>query len=345
MPKSIRYYGILSLAIVASLFSWSGCDSTTNATVTQSVVNIAWLPDESGMIAVIDKQTVSTIDNSTTITRALYRVGLDGSIGNAIGLGEQSRVSPYGFSPLAISSDGSFIIGQMGANIYRVNLGDNTKTELVHATNLLGVSPDMKYVLTTTFYPNDLAPLYRIYDVAVNPPLLVGRGFTPTSVVSTSGRALWLDGVRFALTYSDTASYEHVSICDISGTALMSIPNSEATNVHGAYAPQTQELFVRNRAGGIDRINLQTNLRDSIVELGGFESMDASQDGKLVTFTSSDTLAPYNLLAVNTSNRHSATIASDAITPFISPRGDRVAYIHRADPNQDIKVIGVSIPQ
>ncbi len=330
---------LLFLALASSAFVGLGCTSSTSATVFMVVDNVAWLPSESALIALVEKQTVSALDNSISYTVGLYNFGADGSLGSVMGPGDVVEAY-WNSAVLSLSNDGSTAYVQLGASIYRVNIHDNTTTKLVQTAALLGVSPDSKYIISTDASPTDRAPVYTIYDVSANPVRRV-RQFTPPNIINN--RCLWIDGGTFVVTSSDSAG-SNISVWDTNGTILHTYPNAEAPLAASAYASSSHDLFVRNNSRGIDRINILTNVRTAVVSQDSVESFDASRDGTLLAYSSGKVAQPYALFAVNTQNGHSASIGSDAFQPMISPNGDRVAFIHNASPNRDVKVLGISIP-
>ncbi|MFI5202027.1 MAG: hypothetical protein ACHQNE_06545, partial [Candidatus Kapaibacterium sp.] len=117
------FFTILLLTALASSMMLAGCSSTTNQSVSQQVFEIAWLPDESGMLAYIDKVSISSLDGSSIEGQNLYHVGSDGTIGNSINPADASP-NPAGYGPIvAVSPDSrsavtSFINGSGVPDIY-----------------------------------------------------------------------------------------------------------------------------------------------------------------------------------------------------------------------------------
>lgn len=335
-----RRCNILVLALSAWALASSGCSSVSASNVFTVVNGVVWLPNQSGMVALVEKQTVSTIDNSVGYTIGLYNIGADGSMSSVIGPGDVVEAY-WNSAVLFVSQDGTTVYTQLGPSIYRVNLRDNSSTKLIQSAALLGVSPDGKYVISTEASPTDRAPVYKIYNVLASPAPTRVLQFTPPNIINN--RCLWIDTGLFVVTSSDTAG-SNVSVWDTKGTMLHIYPNAEAPLSASAYSPGSHDLFVRTNKRGIDRINMLTQVRTSVVTQDSVESMDASYDGNLVAYSSGAYSQPYTLFAVSVQNGHSASIGSDAFEPIISPNGDRVAIIHNASPNRDIKVLGISIP-
>jgi hypothetical protein len=110
----------------------------------------------------------------------------------------------------------------------------------------------------------------------------------------------------------------------------------------GAFAPGTNDLFIRTYSMGIHRINLTTRKRDTIISNDSVESMDVSNDGTLLVYTSSESSVNLPLYAVNLSNLHiSQALATGVSKPVLSPRKDVAACINS---NGNLQVLGVSTP-
>ena len=129
----------------------------------------------------------------------------------------------YWNAPLIyVSSDGSTAITQFGQDIYNVALGNGNITDLMKGTALFGVSPDGKYAATTT--SGSKSP--NKYLVTYN---LSGNSATQSSSTDIPGlasnRVLWLNNDEYAITLADSV-FSHVTIYNIGGDAIMTIPNA-----------------------------------------------------------------------------------------------------------------------
>jgi hypothetical protein len=325
------------LLIAAAVLT--GCD-TQPTDLAQSVAEVTWRPNESGMLALVDQTTQSAIDLSTTTTYSLYNVGADGGIGQPVNAPQQAG---NGYPPiLYLSKDGNTAITQLGTDIYRIDLPGNIATDIIQNTNLLMVSPDFKYLLSTensTGYPSKLC---TIYDISVNP---IRRVQQFTAVGVTNGRGLWLENGLFALTHNDTIGF-HVNVYDTTGTTVSQIPNAEAAFHASAFSPLSHDLFVRTNNEGIDKINLQTGVRTSVITQDSVGSMDASANGALIVYSSNSFARSFNLYEVNVADTSKkAEIGQNAIAVVIAPNADRAAVIHYVDTyNSDINTVSVSVP-
>ncbi len=346
----LRYMVKFRFALIGLLLlAGAGCSSTTNSVVSQMVDEIAWLPNESGLLATMEKTTISSLDGSTIYGENLYNVGTDGSIGNSINPVDYAPNSTTGYTSLLfVSPDGHTAYTPFGTDIYRVDLPSGNLTDLFSNTNLLGVSPDAKYVLTTVTSAQYSTRILLAYNVLPAQPVRLPEQ-TALGVVST--RALWIDGGHFALTTydstgSDNVPWDHVTIYDTSGHITQIIPNASVQLHASAYSPKSGDLFVETHALGIDKFNLKTDTRTSVITNDSVESMDASSDGTLLVYCSGESTQQYQGYAVNVANGHKTAIASGMIAPFISPNADRVAFIHQLSggSNSDIQVIPVSLP-
>jgi hypothetical protein len=327
----------------------AGCSSTTNTTASQSVYEIAWLPDESGMLAYIDKVSISSLDGSAIEGQNLYHVSSDGTIGNSINPAD-ANPNQYGYPPvISVSPDGHTAITGFGTDIYRVDLSGGNVTDIIQNANLLGVSPDMKFAATTVSSANNTAKLLALYDLSTSPIRL----HLPKQTVAgaASNRILWIDGSHFAITIfdsvgSDPNPYNHVTIFDTNGGITHVIPNAQVSLHASAYASKSGDLFVLNHALGIDRIHLATDSLTHIITNDSVESMDVSSDGSLLVYSSGASTQSYSAFAVNVGNGHTQNIGSSVITPILSPNADRVAFIHQLSGNSsDIQVVTATLPQ
>ncbi len=344
---------VLFLSCIAALaFSVAGCDTSSTTTLEQNVDEIAWLPDESGMVAYIDKTYESTIDGSQTEGANLYHAGSDGSVGNSIN-GNDVTITWTGWAPIVfVSANGQTAITQFGSEIYNIPLGGGSITDIIQRSALLGVSPDMNYAATTTSAKGNAATILSRYDGLSTSSigLLSPRQTIPGML---SNRVLWIGNTQYAVTIfdsigPDTADYDHVAIYDAtSGNTVMTIPNADVSFHSSAYSSGSGDLFVRNHVQGIDRIHLATGKRDSIISNDTVESMDASSDGLLIVYTSGGASRAYgSMYAVNVTNGHTSAVLATSITaPILSPKADRVACIHQIDGNNsDIQVFSVTPP-
>ena len=334
-------------------FTVTGCDSSTTTVVSQTVDNIVWLPNESsGMLAFIDK-VYANVDNSESDGQNLYQVNTSGSIGNALFPSDAaSNYSPYGpywnAQIVYISSDGKTAITQYGTDIYSIPTSGGNSADLINQTALWGISPDGKYAITNQTAANNAANIFTIYDISFNPPQIVNHnGFGTTTIRGLiSNRALWLNNDQFALTIDDSTDalglHEHVTIYNAQGDSLMSIPNGDVSFSAGGFSPVTNDLFVRTYSFGINRINLTTLKLDTIVSTDSVESMDVSNDGTVLVYTSSETSVNLPLYAVNLSNLHiSQALATGISKPVLSPNKDKAACVNSGG---SIQMVGIMTP-
>ncbi|HET6402837.1 MAG TPA: hypothetical protein VFH95_15740 [Candidatus Kapabacteria bacterium] len=344
----------LLFAAIVSPALLAGCSNTTATSVSQQVFEIAWLPDESGMLAYIDKVSISSLDNSQIEGQNLYHVGSDGSIGNSMNPAD-APVNRSGYAPIvSVSPDGhtaiaSFINGMGMPDIYRYDLSGGNVTDIIQSSYLLGVSRDMHYAATTTLAANPDYRLIELYDLNSLQPLLPKQTITGPA----SNRVLWIDGTHYAITIQDSVGSDntprsHVAIYNTAGDITQVIPNADVPFHASAYASKSGDLFVRTYTDGIDKINLTTFVRTSVITDDSVNSMDVSSDGTLLVY-SSDALnnnGSFPAYAVNVANGHKANIGTSVTTPILSPRADKVAFIHQISggSSQDIQVTSVSLP-
>lgn len=344
LKKSNQVISLAILAVaVSGLVALAGCVTTNTNLTLQYIYEVAWLPDESGMLTVLAQQTTSAVDGSTLITGGLFHVATDGTVGDQINMADQQILSNHYPPVIGISKDSRSAIVQVGNNIYRVDLHENTSSVIISQQNLLGVSASLKYVLTTTSPAYNTGFFYKtgfVYDITQNPPRLVNR-FTMNGVIDS--RAIWLGDSVFAYMGQDSTFRWLFRIYDTTGRVVRTITHAVTPFHASAYAPLANALFVRNDSSGIDRINLTDGSR-SLVVPDTIESFDVNSSGSLVVFALGGAAA-YSLYAFNTANGHSANLASDAFTTALSPSSNRVAYIqNQGGVPAAIKVVSVSVP-
>jgi hypothetical protein len=343
--RNSLFRSFLLLPISAVLaFTLNGCDTTSTTVVSQTVDNIVWLPDESGMLAFIDK-VYENVDGSESDGQNLYQVNTGGSIGNGLFPSDAaSNNPPYWNAPIVyISSDGKTAITQYGTDIYSIPTSGGSGSDLIQQTQLWGISPDGKYAVTNQTAANNAANILTTYNLTNNPITLDPRT-TVRGLISN--RALWLNNDQYALTIDDSTDalglHEHVTIYNAQGDSVMSIPNGDVSFSAGGFASVTNDLFVRTYSFGINRINLTTLKLDTIVSTDSVESMDVSNDGTVLVYTSSETTVNLPLYAVNLANDHiSQSLATGISKPVLSPNKDKAACINSGG---NIQVVGVTTP-
>ncbi len=104
---------------------------------------------------------------------------------------------------------------------------------------------------------------------------------------------------------------------------------------------------MRNHAQGIDSYNLNSDTRTSIITGDTVFSMDVSNDGSVLVYSSNaaSTNGSFPAYAVNLSNLDKKQIATNVVDPFISPLHDKVACINQIDGhNSNIQVYGLATP-
>jgi hypothetical protein len=346
--RNSLFPSLLLLSCSAALaLALAGCDSSSSTVVSQTVQGIVWLPDESGMLAYIDK-IYQNVDGSESEGDNLYRVSPSGSIGNSMNATDVAPNTPpngpFWNAPIVfVSSDVSTAITQFGTDIYSLGISSGNVTDIIQNTALFGVSPDGKYTVTNQS-PQNIPGIFTTY-ILTNSPIT----FDPRTTVAgiASNRALWLNNDQYALTIYDSTGansvvFSHVAIYNSGGgTPITVIPNGDVSFSAGAFASGSNELFVRNYAMGIDRINLTTMQRDTIVASDSVESMDVSSDGTLLVYCSSETATSLTLYAVNVSNGHTKAQATGISKPVLSPKKDMIACINSSG---NIQMVAVQTP-
>ena len=340
---------VTSLFVSAALLvsALNGC-STSSATVQSQIIHgVAWLPDESGLLVYIDKITLSNIDGSQTEGANLYHADANGTIGNPINGSDVALSGVYYLpsSPLVfISPDGQTAITQFGSGIYSVGVQSGTVNNIIQQTGLLGVSLDFKYAATTNTPGGAAATIVTLYNLSSSSPLLMLPRKTVPNLVSI--RALWVSNDRYAVTIKDSVVAnndlrEHIEIFDTDGNALFAIPDGDVSISAAAFSPGSNDLFFRTNNFWIDRVNLTTMKRDTIIR-DSVESVSASNDGAWLAYVSMDSVTSGNLYSFNVADGNKSLLASGMVQPTISPNADKVACTTQ---NSTLNVFQFTKPQ
>ena len=131
---------LLVLALSIGALTFTGCDTGTTSTATQTFGNVVWKPDGSGMYGYFD----NTASGS-------YSLGTYNSDGSSHGtITTSAQFSNSFFSPTFIlSADGAHAVTQLGENLYRIDLPSGNETLLTTKVSLFTVSPDLNYAIVT----------------------------------------------------------------------------------------------------------------------------------------------------------------------------------------------------
>ncbi len=341
MQKRYRSFFLLA-GIAALVLCIAGCDTSNTTVQSQEVSNIAWLPNESnGLVAYIDKLYLNA-DGSTSEGVNLYQVNSSGSIGNAMFPSDATPDGNYWNAPIVyITPNGQTAITQYGTDIYTIPVSGGNTNDLIQNTSIFGVSLDGNYIETSQSTAPPAASILTIYDVANNPPTIVNVDGMPRKTVPglLSNRALWLNKDQYVLTIfdstgSDGVDFDHIAIYNTQvGTPALIIPNGDVSFSAAAYSPDSNEIFFRTHAKGIDCFNLTTMVRTSIIDTDTVYSMDVSPDGTFLVYSSNATNNNNTLPAyvVNLSNLHTKQFATGVILPKISPQSGHVAWVNQVD--------------
>jgi len=351
MRNLILYLSVLALGSVSSTML-AGCSSSSSQTVNQSIMDMAWLPDESGLVAYIENTSVSEVDGSQSTAANLYHVSSSGSIGNAIDASDEGVSSD--FTPIVfVSPDGKSAVTAFETNTFLVNLSSGNATNIIPGTYLYGVSAGLHYVIMDQYQPTLNVKDLELFDLTANPIKLLPNSQTRVGVTGT--RALWIDSTMYALTVFDSngangVEFDHITIYNIAGDSVYGISDAEGLLHASAYAPGSHDIFFKTNELGIAKYNLTTHIRTPIAIMPNdtVESLDASADGSIVVYSSgaSNNTTAYPSYAINVSTGHILQITSGMVAMFISPNKDRVAYINNSgDANGDQGISVAALPQ
>src|ERR1035438_9825626 len=169
-----------------------GCSSSTTQNANTSVMDMAWLPDESGLVAYIENTLVSAVDNSQALTGNIYHVSSGGGIGNAINGSDQGINYPGDFAPIVfITPDGKTAVTAFETNTFQINLSSGNATIIVQNAYMYGASPDLHYLIDDIYQPVNSSKNLEFFDLTKSPIRLAGTQQTQVGV--TGNRALWID--------------------------------------------------------------------------------------------------------------------------------------------------------
>jgi len=332
----------LGLLLLAASF-FSGCDSSTTTTLSQQVLAVAWLPDESGMLALIYRATADESGASTAST-SLYRIGTDGSIGERIAIPETEGYD--GYQPLLfVSPDGRTAITRLGTfdkgSVYKIDLASGKATAIEPTTHLLGASPDGKYIVTTDYQPGNPSKPLRIYDITGAQPRSVLTS-PPTLYGVQDQRVLWLDSGLLAVNHTDTVGNSFISIRDTNMVSHGSISYAGVPVSGGVYLVGSRTLYFVTSGKAIDTLNLSGGTRGVVLVNDSLESFDVTRDGRAVVYSRGSRAGAFELLVRNIATGKEQSITTDGNVPIISPRGNRVAYLGNG--SSEIRVAALSVP-
>jgi hypothetical protein len=350
IDKLCVYQSMRNLILYLSVLL-AGCSSSTTQVSNQSVEDIAWLPDESGLIAYMETTSVSEVDGSEALSANLYHVSTNGAIGNAIDASDQAVSTD--FTPLVfVSSNGKTALTAFENNTFSIDLSSGNATNINSGSYMYGVSAGLHYMISDLYQPTLGVKPLQLYDLTASPIKLVGISQTHTNV--TGNRALWIDSTMYALTVYDSAlvdgpEFDHITIYDLNGDSVYGIPDAQGLLHTSAYAPGTHELFFLTNELGIAKYNLTTRIRTpiKIMPNDSVESLDVSADGSILVYSSQATnnANAYQGYAINVSSGNIVPITNGMVTLLISPNKDRVAYIDITDATSDEGVGVVALPQ
>jgi WD40 repeat protein len=335
---------ILPLLLVFwSAVALSGCDSSPNVLTQQEINELQWMPDGSGLLAVILQISQDVTTGNQIAQAQLFRVSASGTIGSAFNIPDKSL--PYGYPTIiAISKDNRTAITQLGTTVYRVDLNANTALAMVKTQYLMGASQSLKYALVTQTDAAQRTRFASIYDVSGSTARKV-KDFTMNGVYGT--RAIWLGDSIFCIWGFDSVGYSQTQFYDTTGRVVHTLQTSVPPNNLAAFASDANALFLWNSASqGIDRYDLSTGATKTILSNDSVETMDVTPSGNLVAYSSGGSVVPFALYALNPINGNRANIGSSAYEVALSPLGDKVAYstVESGLKAVNIRVVPISIP-
>jgi hypothetical protein len=328
----------------------SSCDSPTSAYTGQDFRNVEWKPDGSGMVTLFERY-----DATSTTAPGVYTFGLfnpDGSIANTVSSSD-SWANPF-FPPyFYLSQDNRTAIVQLGvanpnANLVAVDLTSGNERLIASKVNLLCCSPDFKYAVVSPS-PLGTQPIVKISILNISGSQAYEvKNFDVANVFTNAG-GLWLANGKFAITV--TGSPWQIDIFDTTGTLVDSVPNGELLFRQSNFVASTNDLYYINPGAsdiaGIDRYNIVSKLPPTHVYAGSdaVSDFDVSSDGSLIAMvtTTPSSSSGSTLWAMNSATGNRNQITGDLVWgAFLSPNGQKVAYVHQQSGNTNFDEILVS---
>lgn len=328
----------------------NGCDSGTQTTQVQDIVELKWQNDGSALFGFIQSYSLTATSAIPGIGYSIAKFNTDGSLAQTYSTDPKSR--PDFSNSLFISSDGSTAVTQLENDLYRYNMKTGALEKLQTLFHLIVVSPDMHYAVGSPSPANQPQKTVNVYDLTVS-PIRLATHFDVPGLANATG--VWLTNNRFGLSVNDSVG-EHISIFDINSVGSpIAIPINVISGVqlrfhNFVFDSVTNDLFVRDIAGKstdyfIDKFNLTTNSRVNILNFK-VNNFDVTKDEKVIIYSADDTNHTVLFKSRNLITLNENSIASDIrLIISLSPTEDKLAYIRERDLNfTEVKVIPFSRP-
>ena len=337
----------------------NGCDSGTQTTQNQDVVEIKWQSDGSAIFGFIQAYASTINSTQPSIAYNIARFNADGSLAqnyNTNGFASRPTDPNTGqvesFAPaIYLSSDGSTLVAQLENDLYRYNTKTNFLTKLQTLFHLIYASSDLKYVIGTPSPANQPIKTIQVYDISVSPIRLVTH-FDVSGATTSPG--IWLNNGTFGISCTDSIG-DHISIFDTASIGIpISVIDGAETQFHNTvFNPQTNDLYVRNHAGKttdyyVAKINLSSMTRTNLVNFS-VDNFDISSDEQILIYSASDsvnsTTNGTSIRARNLQTLKEQTLATDNLRFIqLSPAQNKLAYISGTFSFNQIRVIPFSRP-
>ena len=308
----------------------ASCATTDDSSVYQDFGNLVWKADGSGFIGFFERQLITVLTDS-------YTLGIFD--GNGVLTGTvQTSLTATSNPNIFLNASSSAAVVQLGANLYKVDVPSGNQTLLATKVTLLVTSPDQHYAVVTPSLPGSVVSTISVLDILASPVREIGK-WDVSDVDTRSG--IWLKNGTFGLTVNNGA-YQ-INIYDTVGHLVDSVLNAQQVFHNGNYVAATDELYFLTGGQGVDRLNLTTRTRDHIFTGEPVDNFDVAATGKIAGIKSTSGIS-----VVNTQTFAKKLVTNDDVYwgVFLSPTGNRLAYIHQQPLNQirDVHVIDVSLP-
>jgi hypothetical protein len=345
---------LLTLLLVLSIASISGCDSSSTLDTVQIINEMQWLPDGNSLLAVAVTVSTDLTTGGTSYLAGLYRVRADGSLGDRFNIPDKGL--PQGYpTPINISKDGRSAVTELGTTVYRVDLSSGGVTALIRNEYFLGASSTLKYALVTETSSSLYTRFAMLYDISGSTPRKI-KDFTINGIKGM--RAIWLGDTAFAISGVDSTGADETEIYDTACRITTHIKNSKIDGYGyispsyyfkklGAYAADAGAFFLYDATTqGLMRYDLASGAMKTVLSNDTIEMVAATPSGNLVAYSSGSGKSPFTLFALNPATGNYATIATNAFEVELNPQGNRVAYssVENGVLGAHIHVLPVSVP-
>lgn len=321
---------ILCLFLVSLLIN--SCDQPLPDNSSQDIGNAIWR-NNTTLLTFAERRNTVTLG---LFEYKLYEANSSGEIGRQIA----DDVTSEGVPSIYLTPNGNEMVTLFNGKLIRQDLNTGSRRELTtNVTRLYAVSPDTKYALVT--HANLSLPTKKVSLLDISGPAT--RSVREWSLTGLTGdQGYWLNDGSIALTFDTTQNREYfIALYDTTGQKTRSFGEASTPTASSDYESSTNALFVKNRVGGLDRIDLTSGARTEILE--SYLNIDVR--GNALAYVATD--QSKQVLSIrNLTSGETSIVADDVLRfAFLSPELDKVAYVREAKQfYTELKVVGIQVP-